>query len=398
MRSGPARSTLVERIISRRAREIGEGFPRQTSVPTSGMITLSSGTPDFPTPPHVIDAAKQALDRNQTTYTPWAGLPELRQAIAHKLARENRITVDPESEILVTTGTQEALQVVCQTLLDPGDEILIHAPYYDEYRRDALIAGARLVPVSTRESENFAIDPEALAARVTPRTKAVIIISPSNPTGAVQPRGVLERIAALAAERDLVIVADELYEKFVYDGRQHHSIASFPGLFERTITINGFSKCYSMTGFRIGYIAAPAEFVRAMLPIAHGMTICAPSVSQWAALAALTGPQEWFAEVLAEYDRRRRMWIDALDAMGLTYGYPQGAYYVYVNLGSTGLTGAEFARRLREEHRVIIGSGGNIGSEWERYVRGSLAVPSESLREGLARMADAVARYRRARA
>ena len=392
-----ATSTLLERTISQRAQRVGQGFPRQTSVPTSGMITLSSGTPDFPTPPHVIEAAKRALDGNLTTYTPWAGVPELRRAIADKLKHDNGITADPDSEILVTTGTQEALQVICQALLDPGDEILIHAPYYDEYRRDALLAGGRLVPVSTSERENFAIDVEALAAQITARTKAIIVISPSNPTGAVQPQRVLEQVAALAVERDLVVIADELYEKFLYDGARHHSIAASPGLFQRTITINGFSKCYSMTGFRIGYIAAPAEFVRAMLPIKHGMTICAPSVSQWAALAALRGPQEWFRDVLAEYGARRRMWIQALDAMKITYGCPQGAYYVYMNVASTGLTGREFARRLREDYNVILGSGGSIGSEWEPYLRGSLAVPTSMLQEGLTRVAEAVERHRKAR-
>ena len=391
-------TSLVERVISRRASEVRQGFPRQTSVPMSGVITISSGTPDYPTPPHIIEAAKEALDHNQTTYTQWAGLPELRRAIAEKLARDNGIAVDSDAEVLVTTGTQEALQVVCKMLLDPGDEILIHAPYYDEYRRDAQIAGARLIPVPTVETNNFAIDAEKIAAHITARTKAVIVVSPSNPTGAVQPQTTLERIAALAVEHDLVVISDEIYEKFVYEGTRHHSMASFPGLFDRTITINGFSKHYSMTGFRIGYIAAPAEFIQAMLPIKHGMTICAPSVSQWAALAALTGPQDWFAEVLTEYDRRRRLWIDSLNAMGLTYGYPQGAYYVYINVSSSGLTGAEFARRLRDEYQVVIGSGGRIGREWEGYVRGSLAVPLASLREGLQRVGEAVHRFRQERA
>lgn len=387
-------ATLIDRVVSRRAREIGQGFPTQTSVPTSGLITLSSGTPDFPVPSHVLDAAKQALERGETTYTPWTGIPELRRAIAAKLAADNGITVDPDSGVLVTAGTQEALQVVCQALLDPGDEILVSAPYYDEYRRDALLAGARLVSVPTRETDSFAIDADALAARVTERTKAVIVISPSNPTGAVQSRRALERVAALATARNLVVIADELYEKYVYDGHRHYSIAAMPGLFERTITINGFSKAYAMTGFRIGYIAASPEFVRAMLPIKHSMTICAPSVSQWAALGALTGPQEWFRGVLAEYDRRRRMWMETLDGVGLTYGRPQGAYYLYINVAATGLTAAEFSRRVREEYRLVIGSGGRIGTEWDSYLRGSLAVPTETLREGLARLAEAVRRYR----
>jgi aminotransferase len=359
------------------------------------MITLSSGTPDFPTPAHVIEAAKRALEDKQTTYTEWAGILDLRRAIARKLEHDNGITLDPASEVLVTTGTQEALQIVCQTFLDPGDEVLIHAPYYDEYRRDALLAGARLVPVPTSRRDNFAIDADALAERITARTKAIIVLSPSNPSGAVQPLAALRRVAALAAERDLLVVADELYEKFVYDGARHHSIASFPGMFSRTITINGFSKCYSMTGFRIGYIAAPADLVRAMLPIKHGMTICAPSVSQWAALAALTGPQEWFGGVLEEYEARRRMWMEALDAMGLPYNPPQGAYYVYLDVSPTGLTGREFGQRLRQDHNIILGSGGAIGTEWASYLRGSLAVPRDVLREGLGRLAEAVERCRR---
>jgi aminotransferase len=395
MRSIP-HAALVDQIISKRARDAGDGFPRQTSVPTPGLVTLSGGTPDFPTPPHVIDAAKRALDQGQTAYTPWTGIPELRQAIAQKLERDNGITADPDSEILVTTGTQEALQVVCKTLLDPGDELLIHAPYYDEYRRDALIAGGRLVPVPTREGDNFAIDPEEIAARVTPRTKGFIIVSPSNPTGAVQPRDTLVRIARIAQERNLIVISDELYEKFVYENHRHHSIAALPGLWERTITINGFSKAFSMTGFRVGYIVAPAPFIRAMLPIKHGMTICAPSVSQWAALAALTGPQEWFTEVLAEYDERRRLWIDHLTRMGLTFGYPQGAYYIYINTGATGLRGADFARRLREDYQIVIGSGGNIGAGWQQFVRGSLAVPRDTLRTGLERLAAAVEHFKRA--
>jgi aminotransferase len=391
-------TSLIERIISTRAREVGRGFPVQTSVPTAGLMTLSGGTPDFPTPPHVIEAAKRALDHAHTTYTPWSGIPELRRAIADKLRRDNNISADPDTEILVTTGTQEALQVVCKTFLDRDDELLIHAPYYDEYRCDALVAGGRLVPAPTRERDNFAIDPDELAARITPRTKGLILVSPSNPSAAVQTRETLARIADVAKSRDLIVIADELYEKFTYGTHRHHSIASLPGMWERTITVNGFSKCFSMTGFRVGYVAAPAPFIRAMLPIKHGMTICAPSVSQWAALAALTGPQDWFAPVLAEYDARRRLWIEHLTAMGLSFGEPQGAYYVYVNVAPTGLDAAELARRLRRDHRIVLGSGGSIGDEWRHYVRGSLAVPTQELRAGLERLGSVVTELVRAHA
>jgi len=391
------RSELVDRVISTRAREVGNGFPTQTSVPTPGLITLSTGTPDFPTPPHIIEAAKRALDRSQTTYTPWTGIPELRRAIATKLARDNGLTADPDSEILVTTGTQEALQVVCKTLLNPEDELLIHAPYYDEYRRDALVAGGRLVPVPTRERDNFVIDPTEIVPRISPRTKGIILVSPSNPSGTVQPRDVLVRIAEIAQAHNLIVISDELYERYVYEDHRHYSIAALPGLWERTITINGFSKAYSMTGFRVGYIVASAPFIRAMLPLKHGMTICAPSICQWAALAALEGPQEWFAPILAEYDRRRRLWIERLTAMGLTFGYPQGAYYVYINVSNTGLSAADFAKRLRGEHQIVLGSGGSIGPEWQSYVRGSLAVPYDVLRGGLERIGHAVEQLKRAR-
>ncbi len=388
---------LVQRVLSRRAQEVGHGFPKQTSVPTPGLLTLSSGTPDFPTPPHVIAAAKQALDQGRTVYTPWAGLMDLRRGIAAKLARENGITADPETEVLVTTGAQEAMLITLQTLLDPGDEILIHTPYYDEYRRDTLIAGGTLVTVPTYEADNFAINVREVEKRLTPRTKALIVVSPSNPTGAVQPRSSLEAIAQLAQERDLLVISDELYERFVYDDNRHLSLASLPGMWERTITINGFSKCYSMTGWRVGYIAAPAPLIQAMLPFKHAMSICAPSVSQYAALAGITSPTDWFAPVLAEYDRRRGVWMKALDEMGLSYSKPQGAYYVYVNVSATGLTGAEFSKLLRDEYGVVLGSGSNLGEETKYYLRGSLATPMEELQPGLERVAEAVARCRAGR-
>jgi aminotransferase len=386
--------TRRELRISQRARELLEGFPRQTSVPTPGRITMSSGTPDFPTPAHIIAATKAALDAGKTTYTPWAGILELRKAIAEKLARENGIEVDAEHEVLVTTGTQEALVVIMQALLDPGDEVLIHAPYYDQYRRDAMIPGGVLVDAPTSEANAFAIDIAALEARITERTRAIIVITPSNPGAGIQSRETLAQVAALAQAYNLYVIADELYEKYRFDGLEHHSLAAMPGMRERTITINGFSKCYSMTGFRVGYIAGPEPLIRAMLPFKHAASICANAPAQYAALAALEGPQDWFAEVLAEYDRRRHFWMEQLAALGLSYGYPQGAYYVYFNVSSTGLSAPEFSRRLANDYGVVIGSGGVPGEM--TYLRGSLATPMDKLREGFGRMAEAVANFRQA--
>lgn len=387
-------TSLMARIASARARQVGATLARQTSIGAPGMINLASGTPDFPTPPHVVEAGQRALAEGKTVYTAWAGLPALREAIAEQLRREKGLAVDPESEIIVTAGSQAAMLTVTLALLDPGDEVLVPTPFYDEYRRDIMLAGATMVPVPTLLEDSFEVEPSALEAAITPRTKAMILISPSNPTGAVIELSTLLRIASIAHHHDLLVIWDELYERFVYDGFTHASFAALPGMWERTVVINGFSKCYGMTGWRVGYVAARREIADAMLPIAHGMTICAPSVSQYAALAAINGPTAWFEEVLAEYDRRRRLWMQALDAMGLPYGRPRGAYYIMPSITSTGLSSQQFARALREEAKVMIGGAGGATDPFnEGFVRGSLAVPYTQLEQGIERMAAIVKKY-----
>lgn len=385
----------MARIASARARQVGATLARQTSVSAPGLINLASGTPDFPTPPHVVEAGQRALAEGKTVYTAWAGLPPLREAIAEQLGREKGLRVDPANEIIVTAGSQAAMLTVALSLLDPGDEVLVPTPFYDEYRRDIMLAGASMVAVPTHLAANFEVDPDELERAITPRTKAMILISPSNPTGGVIERATLEQIAAIAQRHDLLVIWDELYERFVYDGFAHVSLATLPGMWERTVVINGFSKCYGMTGWRIGYVAARREICDALLPIAHGMTICAPSMSQYAALAAVTGPQDWFAEVLAEYDRRRRLWMQALDAMGLPYGRPRGAYYLMPNISGTGLSSQQFATALREEANVMIGGAGGATDPFnEGFVRCSLAVPYAQLEQGLEQMAAVVKKYK----
>ncbi len=386
---------LMARLSSERARQVSATLAKQTSISAPGMINLASGTPDFPTPPHVVEAGQRALAEGKTVYTAWAGLPPLREAIAEQLRREKGLTVDPAHEIIVTAGSQAAMLTVTLALLDPGDEVLVPTPFYDEYRRDIMLAGATMIPVPTRLEDNFEVNPDDLERAVTPRTKAMILISPSNPTGAVMERATLERIAAIAQRHDLLVIWDELYERFVYDGFEHVSLAALPGMWERTVLINGFSKCYGMTGWRIGYVAARREITDALLPLSHGMTICAPSVSQYAALAAVTGPHDWFDEILAEYDRRRRLWIQALDSMGLPYGRPRGAYYIMPSISSTGLTSQQFAKALREEGNVMIGGAGGATDPFnEGFVRCSLAVPYAQLEQGLERMAAVVRKYK----
>jgi aminotransferase len=387
--------SVLNRIASERARRVSATLAKQTSISAPGMINLASGTPDFPTPPHIVEAGQRALADGKTVYTAWAGLPALREAIAEQLWRDKGVSFDPVNEIIVTAGAQAAMLTVTLALFDSSDEVLVPTPFYDEYRRDIMLADATMIPVPTLLEDNFELDPDVLEQAITPRTRAMILISPSNPTGATMGRPILERIAVIAQRHDLLVIWDELYDRFVYDGFEHVSLAALPGMRERTVVINGFSKCYSMTGWRVGYVAAPREISDALLPIAHGMTICAPSVSQYAAVAAITGPQDWFADILGEYDRRRQLWMQALDAMGLPYGRPRGAYYIMPYIGGTGLSSQQFATALRDEGNLMIGGAGGATDPFnEGFVRCSLALSYAKLEEGLERMATVVQKYK----
>ncbi len=355
------------------------------------VISLGLGDPDFATPVHILAAAKQAMaDGRCDRYTPIAGLPELRAAIARKVARENGIVADPETEITVTTGGQEALYVVVQALLDPGDEILVPDPRYSSY--DAAIgrAGGIIVPVPTCEADAFALDPDEVERRISPRTKAILLVTPGNPTAAVFAPDSLRRIARIAVAHDLVVIADEIYEKFVWDGAEHFSIASLPGMRERTITLYGFSKTYAMTGWRLGYLIAPPALTRVIRVLKALVSLSAPAVSQWAGVAALTGSQECVAEFRAAYDERRRAVLPELDALGLTYGYPFGTFYIFVNAASTGIPAFALAKRLLEEERVLIFPGTGFGPAWGNYLRFSLLQPMPVLMEAIARLGRVV--------
>ena len=273
------------KYLSQRALELRGSLGRQTSVPLPGLINMGSGTPDFTPPAFVMDAMRRALDEGKIQYTAWTGIPELRRAIADKLHSENNIEIDPDSELITTSGAQEALMATLMALLNTGDEILTPSPNYDEYARDARILGGTLVPVPTTLETNFTVTAAQLAAAITPRTRALIIVTPNNPTGTVLPEATLKDIAALAVERDLLVISDEIYEYYTFDGHKHVSMASLPGMKERTITINSFSKSFGLTGMRLGYIAAPAPLIEAMLPFHHAMMICANVVTQYGGVA-----------------------------------------------------------------------------------------------------------------
>ncbi|MBI1280699.1 MAG: aminotransferase class I/II-fold pyridoxal phosphate-dependent enzyme [Anaerolineaceae bacterium] len=375
----------LEKHLSTRAKVLQGSLGKQTSVPIPGLINLGSGTPDFVPPPEVFDAMQEALSSNRVQYTTWTGIPELRKAIAEKLKRDNQIEYDPDNELIVTSGAQEALMITLMTLLDPGDNALIPSPHYDEYTRDSKILGGDLIPVATTPESNFTVEVADLEAAITPRTKAIVIVSPNNPTGTVLPEERLREIGELAIKHDLIIVSDEIYEYYVFDGNKHVSMASLPGMRERTVTMNSFSKSFGMTGLRLGYIAAPAELIDSMLPFHHAMMICANVVTQYGGLAAISQPRDWFADVLQEYDRRRHAWMSLLDGIGIGYSKPQGSYYIFIDIRSTGLTSAAFVKRAREEAKLVFQPGTIGGGAGEGFIRGALTTASPMFEEGLER-------------
>ncbi len=359
----------------------------------SNLIKLGRGDPDLDTPEVIVEAGVNALRNGCTHYTHWAGLAELREGIAGKLFADNELTYDPETEIVVTTGGQEAMNVIFQGLLNEGDEVLIADPLYTSYESVVRLAGGHLVYVPTCQAEDFALQPDAIGERITDRTKALIVVTPNNPTGAVIPHDTLEAIAALAVEQDLVVVSDEIYEKIIFDGLTHTSIASFANMKERTIVLNGFSKAYSMTGWRIGYFAAPADFVTEIQMVKYNMTISVNHATQMAAIAALSPEGQASVEATrAIYEERRAFMMNALTDMGLTYGYPGGAMYLFVNITPTGKSAFEFCRDILRDAKVQIFPGTTYGHA-EGFVRISILAPLEQLKIAAERMHGAVRRY-----
>lgn len=376
----------MRELRSNRARAVS--IQPQTSIDTAGRINLGSGTPDFAVPDFVVNAMLDSLHEGKLSYTAWAGLPGLRGAVAKKMRRQNGMEVDPASEVLITTGAQEALVATMMTILDPGDEVLISDPHYGVYTRVAKMIGATMVAVPAAAENGFSPTVEAMTAAITPRTRAMILVSPSNPTGAVFPSDVLQGLVDLAIEHDLVIVSDEIYEDYVFDGLRHVTVATLPGARDRTISIYSLSKGFALTGIRIGYVVAPPALIQAMVPFHHAMTICAPVTAQYGAIAALEHDRGWFEPILADYDGRRGVWMEQLTAIGLPFVRPQGAYYVFFDARPTGLDAETFVRRAGEEAHVTLGTGG--GGAGEGWIRGSLMCRPPQLQAGLARLAEFV--------
>jgi aminotransferase len=352
------------------------------------VITLGRGDPDLDTPRHIVAAAQDALRWGAALEVPPPqGLLELRQAIAEKLRRDNDVMVDPETEVQVTTGGQEALFLLVQALVNPGDEILMPDPRYTSYDEAIKMAGGKIVSVPTYEEDDFDLRPEEVETRITPNSKALLLVTPSNPTsGVISPENI-RHLAEIAQERNLVVISDEIYDRYLYDGAVHLSIASLPGMKERTITLNAVSKAYAMTGWRVGYVAAPAPLVEAMRGLKRVASRATSVVSQWAAAAALSGPQDCVDEYRRVYDGRRRVLMAGLDGMGFVYGRPRGAFYVFPNASSVGVPAEELSYRFLEEGRVLVFPGSSFGESWGQHLRMSFLAPRGRLQEAVARMA-----------
>ena len=356
------------------------------------VIAMGRGDPDFHTPPHIVEAAKRAIDADQHHYTPPHGLPQLREAIATNLRRFD-LDYTP-AEIAVTAGVQEAIMLCMLAFVDAGDEVLITSPRFTTYDTAVHLCGGTPVPVPTYERDDFALMPGEIEARITDRTKLLVLVSPNNPTGAVTPPEVIRQIAELARKHDLLVISDEIYADLVYDGAEHLSIGSLPNMKERTITLNGFSKTYAMTGWRVGYLAGPADLVEAITEPRHTLSINTSTPSQHAALAALTGPQDALHEMRNAYAERRAYLMTAFDDLGLSYGFPGGAFYLYTNVSSSGQGAADFCLRLLREGRVMIFPGAMFGDEQDAYVRVSYLQPMDRIREAVQRIGTVLASSR----
>ncbi len=347
------------------------------------VISLSLGEPDFPTPSHICEAAKQALDRGETHYSPSPGIPALREAIAQKLREENNLEVEA-SNIIVTPGAKQAIFEALLSTLDEGDEAVLFNPSWVSYEPAIRLAGAKVVWAST--DENFR--PSNLAEFVSHRTRILVANSPCNPTGAVFTRDNLREIADLSQDFDFLVLSDEIYEKIIYD-QKHWSIGSFPGMEERTITINGFSKSYAMTGWRLGYAAAPPEVYRQMLKIHSHSVSQAATFVQHAGIAALQGSQQPVQEMREEFQARRDFLHQKLQELGIRAPLPQGAFYIFADVSEYG-NGEEVAELLLKKAKVAVTPGIAFGSSGKNYIRISYAASMERLAEAVARMKEAL--------
>jgi len=356
------------------------------SLRPSDLIRFSLGEPDFDTPDHIKEAAVQAIREGKTHYTPGDGIPELREAIADKLQKENGLAY-PADQVSVVSGSQEGISVITGALFEEGDEVIMGNPYYPPYFINTVLRGSKPLFVPLLPENNCQMMASDIRKALTPKTKAIILVSPNNPTGGVQSLEELKAISEIAIENDLLVISDEIYENITYDGHRHYSIGSLPGMIERTITQNGFSKAYAMTGWRIGYFGAPKELCPKLQEIHRATTICASSVSQYAALAALRGPQDCVVRMAKEFGRRRDLVLRILRQIpDLGMAEPSGAFYVFPDFGAYTDSDGQLVAELIRETRVVTIPGSSFGPLGKNHIRISFASSIELLEEGLERV------------
>jgi len=356
------------------------------------VISLGIGEPDFVTPERILEAGVRSLRAGRTGYTSNAGIFELREAVSRHLESRYGVRYDPATEIVITVGVSEALYLTMTAVLEPGDEVIIPTPCFVAYQAEVVLAGGVPVEIPSRVENGFVLDPEEIEAAVTPRTKAIFIGYPNNPTGAVAPVEALAGVAAIAEKHDLLVISDEIYDQLVY-GVPHVCFPALQGMHDQTILLGGFSKDYAMTGWRVGYACAPAGLLQGLLRIHQYTIMSAPTMAQDAALEALLIGSEYVAEMAAEYDRRRKRIVSGLNELGMPTFEPHGAFYAFPSIRASGMDGETFSELLLKEERVAVVPGSAFGAGGEGYVRCSYATSYEEIEEALERLARFMRRH-----
>lgn len=385
------RNPLADKVVELKPSGIRKFFDIVHEM--KDAISLGVGEPDFDTPWHIRDEGIYSLEQGRTIYTSNAGLKELREEICRTLHRKQGLTYDPMTEVLVTVGGSEAIDMGLRAMINPGDEVLIPQPSYVSYEPCAILAGAEPVIINLKAENEFRLTAAELEAAITDRTKILILPFPNNPTGAIMERKDLEEIAEVILKHDIFVMSDEIYSELTYK-EKHVSIAELPGMKERTILINGFSKAYAMTGWRLGYACGPAEIIKQMTKIHQFAIMCAPTNSQYAAIEALKNGDDDIAEMRTAYNQRRRFLMNAFKEMGLECFEPYGAFYVFPCIKEFGMSSDEFANRFLEEEKVAVVPGTAFGDCGEGFLRISYAYSLEHLKEAVGRLERFIGRLR----
>ena len=386
-----------ERVISDRVNLLSPSGIRKffdLLASIEGVISLGVGEPDYATPWHISESAVRSLERGYTMYTSNSGMPELREETAGYLQGKYNVDYEPYGEILITVGVSEGMDLAMRAILNPGDEVIIPDPHYVAYPSCVILAGGEPVMVPTSQENNFEVEAKDIEARITGKTRAILLGYPSNPTGAVMSREKLLAVADVAKRHNLLVVSDEIYARLVY-GTEHTCFASLPGMRDNTILLGGFSKAYAMTGWRVGYVAAPEDIIAAMTKIHQYTIMCAPTMAQVAAIEALKSGENSVLEMVKDYDRRRKIIVKGLCDIGLNCFEPKGAFYAFPSITATGMDSETFSEKLLMEEKVAVVPGSAFGKCGEGYVRCCYATSLADIQEALTRMQRFVKKYRK---